>query len=396
MGWLGLDDTDHIGGGCTTDVLFELIQNIPEQYAVSSQRLVRLYPFAKQRTRGNAAVAIKIEGNDYTELLNHLDEWWNEKIEPLKGNLTESENYHRTQSPTDPGMVWFELQPEEKTYWDCVRNEVSINDIPNADKSWGGHGIIGATAAVSWPGDKFTFEAISWRTNNLVNTSNPRVVDLDRIAMLDSDSDTFMSRDLRSNSILISPRGNCPVLFGVRAKTETAAHKACRYLLESENTEPVKGYMVFKTNQATDDHLGADSKAVVNQTQIKHRGTVKISCNNNLDLMAFAESGDIKNLAQWLKKGDIIEYNGLISMDQTVHLERLRVLSSVPKKVRPKCKKCNVTLKSMGTNQDLRCPKCKARSPTRWQEVNRIPPFSGWVQPPSDSMRHLSKPIDWK
>jgi tRNA(Ile2)-agmatinylcytidine synthase len=112
--------------------------------------------------------------------------------------------------------------------------------------------------------------------------------------------------------------------------------------------------------------------------------------------MAFAESGDIKNLAQWLKEGDKIEYNGLVSMDKTIHLERLRVLSSEPEKVRPKCNECNVTLKSMGRNQDLRCPKCKKRSPSRWQEVNRIPPFSDWVQPPSDSMRHLSKPIDWK
>jgi tRNA(Ile2)-agmatinylcytidine synthase len=222
------------------------------------------------------------------------------------------------------------------------------------------------------------------------------MVDLDRIAMLDSDPNTFMSRDLRSNSILISPRGNCPVLFGVRAKTEAAAEKACQYLLDSETTESVKGYMVFQTNQATDDHLGADSSAIVNHIVVKQRGTVKVSCNDNLDLMAFAESGDIKNLAQWLKEGDKIEYNGLVSMDKTIHLERLRVLSSEPEKVRPKCNECNVTLKSMGRNQDLRCPKCKKRSPSRWQEVNRIPLFSDWVQPPSDSMRHLSKPIDWK
>ena len=65
--------------------------------------------------------------------------------------------------------------------------------------------------------------------------------------------------------------------------------------------------MVFQTNQATDDHLGTDSEAVVNQIIVKHRGTVKIICNNNINLMAFAESGDIKNLAQWLKEGDKIE-----------------------------------------------------------------------------------------
>ena len=178
MGWLGLDDTDHIGGGCTTHALFELIQQLPKKYVVSSQRLVRLYPFAKQRTRGNAAVAIKIEGEDYTDLLLHLDYWWDEKIAPLKGKLTQSKQYIRPQSPTDPGMVWFESKPDEATYWKCVREEVSIDEIAIADKSWGGHGRIGATAAVSWPAEEYTYEAISWRTAESVNSAAERKVDL--------------------------------------------------------------------------------------------------------------------------------------------------------------------------------------------------------------------------
>ena len=395
MGWLGLDDTDHLGGGCTTHALFELIQEIPPQYLVSSQRLVRLYPFAKQRTRGNAAVAINIEGDDYTELLSFLDTWWKEKISPLKGNLTQSESYSRQQSPTDPGMVWFEQQPDQNVYWNCVRKEVSMNEIPDANKSWGGHGKIGATAAVSWPAENFTFEAISWRTKDFVKAGRTRKVDLSRLDELDSDPNTFMSRDLRSKSVLISPRGNCPVLFGIRARTESSAINGCKYLLESKITEPVEGFMVFQTNQATDDHLGVNSVAIVDDIQIKQRGTVKIHCEDESVLMAFAESGDVKNLSQWLKKGDKIEFNGLVSQDQAIHLERLRVLSATPNKIRPKCPECSVTMKSMGKNQDLRCPKCKIRSPNHWQEVNRIPPFTNWVQPPSDSMRHLSKPIDW-
>ena len=395
MGWLGLDDTDHLGGGCTTYALFELIQELPSQYVISSHRLVRLYPFAKQRTRGNAAVAINIEGEDYTELLSFLDTWWKEKIAPLKGNLTQSESYSRQQSPTDPGMVWFEQQPDEKTYWKCVRKEVSINEIPDADKSWGGHGKIGATAAVSWPAQNFTFEAISWRTKDSVKVGKARQVDLSRLAELDSDPNTFMSRDLRSNSVLISPRGNCPVLFGIRAKTESSALNGCKYLLDSKITEPVEGFIVFQTNQATDDHLEHNSIAIVDEIQIKQRGTVKIQCEDDTVLMAFAESGDVKNLSQWLKKGDEIEFNGLISHDKTIHLERLRVLTATPSKIRPKCLECGVTMKSMGKNQHLRCPKCKNRSPNYWQEVDRKPPFTNWVQPPSDSMRHLSKPIDW-
>ena len=395
MGWLGLDDTDHLDGGCTTHTLFQLIKELPPQYVVSSQRLVRLYPFAKQRTRGNAAVAIEIEGEDYTDLLTFLEAWWWEKIAPLKGNLTQSKTYHRQQSPTDPGMVWFEQQPSEEVYWNSVREEISIDDLPNADKSWGGHGRIGATAAISWPAERYTFEAISWRTKESVKAGKPREVDLLRLSELDSDPNTFMSRDLRSKSILISPRGNCPVLFGIRARTESSAINGCKYLLESKITEPVEGFMVFQTNQATDDHLGSNYVGTVNEIEIKQRGTVKIICEDESILMAFAESGDIKNLAQWLKRGDQIEFNGLNSDDQTIHLERLKVLSATPDKIRPKCPECGATMKSMGKDQDLRCPKCKLRCPNTWQEITRIPPFTNWVQPPNDSMRHLAKPIYW-
>ena len=85
MGWLGLDDTDHLSGGCTTHALFELLQSIPSNYEVQSHRLVRLYPFASRRTRGNAAVAVEIIGEDepyqldpetiyfITSLLNKMD-----------------------------------------------------------------------------------------------------------------------------------------------------------------------------------------------------------------------------------------------------------------------------------------------------------------------------------
>ena len=37
MGWLALDDTDHLGGGCTTYTLFELIQNLPDEFRRSNQ-----------------------------------------------------------------------------------------------------------------------------------------------------------------------------------------------------------------------------------------------------------------------------------------------------------------------------------------------------------------------
>ena len=59
---IGLDDTDHPEVGCTTHSLNELISKISEenQSDVLERRLVRLWPFASRRTRGNGALSVMI------------------------------------------------------------------------------------------------------------------------------------------------------------------------------------------------------------------------------------------------------------------------------------------------------------------------------------------------
>lgn len=396
MGWLGIDDTDHINGGCTTHTLYQLISNLPPQFPHQNPRLVRLWPYAAQRTRGNAAVAIEIitDGNE-EELIQFLEDWWNDKILPLKDNISTSKDYQRKQYPTDPGMVWFNRQPKAEFYWSAVTKEVTKQQAPKADFSWGGHGIIGASAAVIWPGLNHTFEAISWRTSEAITGRKKREIDMSALAVVDNDPETFMSRDVRSNNILIAPRGNCPVLFGLRAKTMAAAEKNCQLLLDAVNTEQAEGYIVFQTNQATDDHLADNKTDIVTNTSILKRGTVVIETKDNGKLLAFAESGEIKLLSQWLEKGDKIEFNGLKSPDGSIHLEKMRVLIAAPKRKRPLCQDCQVTMKSMGKNQPVRCPKCRRTSQTLWLEIERLPPSKDWLQPPIDARRHLSRPLDW-
>ena len=87
MGWLGLDDTDSLSGGCTTEVFHRLIDDLPEETDVGVPRLVRLWPFAQRRTRGNAALSIELKHDDEKALLNHLDEWWNNHVAPLEGQV---------------------------------------------------------------------------------------------------------------------------------------------------------------------------------------------------------------------------------------------------------------------------------------------------------------------
>ena len=163
MGWLGLDDTDSLAGGCTTEVFDTLLRHLPVGASTGVPRLVRLWPFAQRRTRGNAALAVEIHTNDVDGLLGHLDAWWTEHLAPLRGSMESSLVSDRDQFPASPGMVWFDLPPPPSVYFDAVRSHVSIDSLPEPARAWGGHGRIGATAAVGWPALDFTWEAIAWR-----------------------------------------------------------------------------------------------------------------------------------------------------------------------------------------------------------------------------------------
>lgn len=472
MGWLGLDDTDTLAGGCTTLVFHQLLENLPDYISITETRLVRLWPFAKKRTRGNAAMAAQLifvdadknEIDDAGEkqkasekLLAHLDEWWNQHIAPLHGEVEQSVHNNRPQVPTEPGMVWFETKPNDLFYRMAVAQNVTLQQAPEADRSWGSHGIIGATAAVSWQSEIVTWEAIAWRKDNLTE----RQICDNTLSIIDSWQGTFMSRDSRKGRSLIAPRGNCPVLFGVRARDQKTANNAANRLLMAEDTQESLGFRVFLTNQASDDHLNELFTGKVVSTKILSRGHVVIKVesdaegqsftkektqgaiengqqneadeeltsqdnsvqqatseskiseaegedantnantteNKNLGQvtwMAFSQSGDVKNLAQWLQAGDLVKGKGLVAEDGAIHLEKLKLVeASERNKRRPPCERCGKTVKSQGKNNKLRCPACKNLQENIWIYNPQNPPSRGWVQPPEDQRRHLSRPLKW-
>ena len=101
--WLGIDDTDSLEGGCTTLVFHELLNSLPCKHG--EPRLTRLWPFAAQRTRGNASLSVEL----YTDesIVDWLENYWQEKILPLKGMISDSQHSDRMQYPSDPGMTLF-------------------------------------------------------------------------------------------------------------------------------------------------------------------------------------------------------------------------------------------------------------------------------------------------
>lgn len=394
MGWLGLDDTDSLTEGCTTYSFHLLLESLPRSVTVLSPRLVRLWPFAQHRTRGNAAVAVELLVEDEAELLHHLEDFWLNHLLPIKGKISPSEHDDRVQYPADPGMVWFSSkQPTEEFYTLAVQSEVDLIQVPIADRSWGGQGRIGATAAIAWRQKRCTWEAIAWREENRHGQLKREVCE-QALTFVDSMPSTFLSRDPRKGTGLVAPRGPCPVLFGVRARDSNSALEAGNKLLAAELTEPAVGLRVFVTNQATDDHLSHSQKATVIQVEILNRGNCVITTENG-KWLAFAESGSVKKLAQWLQPGDVVEGYGLSPEFGVLHLEKLRVVSAYPNQQRPMCSECSVRMKSMGKGQGCRCPKCKHRTDDTWDSIARIPPAHSWVQPPDDARRHLARPLEW-
>ena len=204
--------------------------------------------------------------------------------------------------------------------------------------------------------------------------------------------DTFLCRNPKLGTSLLAPRGNSPVLFGIRSWTRQGAHDALNILQNGKHTEQSKGSLIFKTNQATDDHLGEPINATVRSKSILKKGHVVIETSHGT-WIAFRQSGNIALLSQWLIEGDTIIGNGLRDENNALHLELLKISKCVPEPKRPLCKICNKSMKSMGKNQGLRCKKCNITTDRGWVEVERVPPFIDWVQPPPSSRRHLSKPL---
>mgnify|MGYP003332488987 CR=1 FL=1 len=90
----------------------------------------------------SATLEVKIFADD--SIIEWLDQYWKDNIEPLKGMISVSEHSEREQYPSDPGMTLFTTQPDEKYYWKAVRGKAEPLDFGH---QWGGEGRIGAAAS---------------------------------------------------------------------------------------------------------------------------------------------------------------------------------------------------------------------------------------------------------
>ena len=141
---IGIDDTDSPQGMCTTYLGAVLARRLIHQHMqIKEARLVRLNPNVTWKTRGNAAIALDVDGN-----ANRAFEIACATVEELSDFSCEN---------TNPGVVVTETRLDAAFYYKAVTDfceideAVSILDIAGA--RYRGYknrrGLIGATAAVA-------------------------------------------------------------------------------------------------------------------------------------------------------------------------------------------------------------------------------------------------------
>jgi len=308
-------------------------------------------------------------------------------------------------------------QPDSSLYKKSVTKIVTLNEVKlflNSIKAdFKGYkncrGLIGATSAISWiPSLDRTFELISYRQKKRWGTK--RDVDSESVKKMDKIvKTTFDNYDYKNKHNRLVPNSPCPVLYGIRGEVVKDLIKASSIV----KSEPVDSWLIFETNQGTDDHL---QKKNVEDIQSYQSVIVKGSVNRNpstiygghiifsikdstgtIDCAAYEPTKEFRNIVNNIYIGDIVEvYGGIRKEPLTINIEKIQIeqLATIFKKVEnPICPNCGKHMKSKGKNQGYKCKKCSTKSNS--PKVNEIKRTikTGFYEVPICARRHLSKPL---
>jgi len=393
-------------------------------------RLVRLNPNIPWKTRGNGAVSIQFgKGIGKKTRIGDIDnkniscyakgsfkDYDVKKIEKIVEKVLEK--YIRLDDPkTNPGFVILSKKPSFSVYDKTVKEIVSLKDTKILLKSLGafykgyknGRGLIGATASIAWsPIRDKTYELIAYREEEKWGTE--RFVDDDSVKKMDKKHpSTFDNYDYKNKHNRLVPSSPCPVLYGIRGD------KANDLILASSmiKSERVDRWLIFESNQGTDDHLQKKAISKIQPYQsVVAKGDVckspytikgghvffKIKdLSGSIDCAAYEPTKQFRNIVRNLTVGDAVEvYGGVREKPLTVNLEKLKVnrLKKQNKKVEnPVCIICGKHMKSKGTGQGYKCIKCGIKSGKPLFKEFKRKVNLGFYEVPICARRHLSKPL---
>ncbi|MFH0897810.1 MAG: tRNA(Ile)(2)-agmatinylcytidine synthase [Candidatus Bathyarchaeota archaeon] len=415
---IGIDDTDSIKAGCSTYIAAVLVEKLSKVATfLDYPNLIRLNPNVPWKTRGNAALSIRVSINE-------------KRIDPTIEDVIDIvEEMSQMDSPrTDPGIVFLVGDvPLEFTSFALrtIQDIVSIKEARDLIRCSGaeavgfksGRGIIGALAAVgeTLSGDH-TFELIAYRTPD--KRGQLRMVDTASIFKMDKELSglTFNNIDYETNRVLLTPRGSDPVLLGIRGENPNAVKKAYKMI---DIREDVERWVIFRTNQGTDAHL----RRIERIANIQHyRSVIVVGSvisvphyisgrhiifsiedeSGQIDCAAYEPTGRFRRVIGELIKGDKVEVHGGVRPEskknpKTINLEKIRIVTlvSTTSIKNPVCSVCGKHMESMGRGKGFRCKRCGLRA----QDAEKVyieakrDIEEGFYIPPPRANRHLTKPM---
>ncbi len=415
---IGIDDTDSTKGGCTTYIAARLVEDLAkaEVRFIDYPNIIRLNPNIPYKTRGNAAVALRIE------IPKEAYELVQETV------LHEVEKNSRVgEANTDPAVVLLKGHPTRKI-WQLSRK--SLGDIVTANEAlravrvsgataltYGTRlGLVGALAAVGQTLDgDHTFELVAYRDRK--NWGKPRRVNEDSVKKMDGATAprTFNNYDYENNRMLVTPHGPDPVLLGIRGESSQAVLKAFRML---KIHEPVERWIIFRTNHGTDSHFenGHAKERVRPNAPVVLSGVVAgrperipgghvffvLRYNRgNIRCAAFEPTGKLREAASRLLPGDeVTVYGGVKSRENlpvAINLEKIFIHRLVDELrfENPTCPKCRKHMKSSGKGQGFRCERCSLVQRNAEKRIARKLRAlqTGLHVPDRKALRHLTKPL---
>ncbi len=366
---------------CTTFLCYEIVKFLEKQEIqfMDFPYLIRFNPNIPWKTRGNGAVRLTIRTKHPKKIKNKIIQF--------------VENYSDTKNGANPGLVFFQNKQIPLTFqkfsklalWKLIgRKEakrfVSENNIESFYLG-NGQGLVGAISAIGYEFSDHTFELLSYRKKS--QFGKKRHIDLNSIKEMQSTiPETFSSYDNDNKRVLITPHGPDPVFYGIRGETAKSVVKASTIVNVDEKLD---GYMVFKSNQGTGDHL--KNKLQVNDLKpytsgflvgdicskpvIQKGGHIffSIQVKGRKVRCAVYKPTKITQVASALIVGDKIKIGGGVrkaskNYGRVINVEFLDVLQLGKHNVsvNPTCRKCNKRMKSKGTKQGFECIKCGHRA----------------------------------
>ena len=410
---IGFDDTDSPKGMCTTFLAYKIVDLLRKHKTefLDFPRLIRFNPNIPWKTRGNGAVSIRIKTKNPSKIKNQI------KNLVLK--------YSDVKNGANPGLVFFESDtiPSEFTnfsnlaMWQLIKRNNAKRFAKKNDLEFfyqgNGQGLVGAIGAIGYDFQDHTLELLSYRKRTKFGKERKISVESVKIMQEKTFPNTFNSFDTKKGQILITPHGPDPVFYGVRGENVDSLVYATKIL---KSDEKLDGYMIFKSNQGTGDHLknelnfenmkpyasGKITGIVLDTPKIVKGGHVffKILSKNYEFWCAVYKPTGISSIASNLIKGDKICVGGgvrkaskkfprIINLEfiDIIHLEKNLVKSN------PICKKCNKKMKSKGQNQGFQCIRCgKKASKKITVEISRKVKKQLYI-PNLSAHRHLTRPL---